>query len=436
MALLEAMALGSRPWRRPSAGSRKSSRTASTGCWSSRAARARLPTRASSWPRRRPWAARLGAPRRRLTVESAVLARAQRPGARQRSIRTSPRRPTQRRGGRRRRGDCSRRRSRVFASRVRRKVEHVIERRRAERLREDPAPNRRGAARRQSVLVVCHGNIIRSPFAARLIDRPAASARGDRDRSAGLTAEPGRPSHPLAIETAAPLRVDLSDHAAARLTPDDVARADAIFVMDVDQRLAVRRLHPSARAEDLPARVARAGHAARSARSDRRRRVRVPGMLRAHHPRGPAAGPASSRRTAMKRHAKTALGHWPSPPRLDALLLRRRGGRRRVSSRAGRRGPRTACRSAATVRAALPLLQAALRRRAARAIWSRGSSGRAGRSAARDHVRRWLPRQLRERRAGARGAVAAGDVLRRQPVDRQRRRGRGGTASRACAIRG
>jgi protein-tyrosine-phosphatase len=33
------------------------------------------------------------------------------------------------------------------------------------------------------------------------------------------------------------------------LTPEDVAEADAIFVMDVDQRLAVRRMHPSAAAK-------------------------------------------------------------------------------------------------------------------------------------------------------------------------------------------
>jgi protein-tyrosine-phosphatase len=136
---------------------------------------------------------------------------------------------------------------RVFAARVRRKIERVVERRRAERLRQDPAPIVAALASASRVLVVCHGNIIRSPFAARLIDRLLA----DRSRtiaiaSAGLTAQAGRPSHTLAIETAAPLCVDLRDHAARRLTPDDVADADAILVMDVDQRLAVSRLHPSA----------------------------------------------------------------------------------------------------------------------------------------------------------------------------------------------
>jgi glycosyltransferase involved in cell wall biosynthesis/protein-tyrosine-phosphatase len=136
---------------------------------------------------------------------------------------------------------------RALASRVRLRIEHVIERRRAERLREAPAPIVAALASARSVLVVCHGNIIRSPFAARLIDRLVRErSRAITIASAGLTAEPGRPPHTLAIETAAPLRIDLRDHAARRLTRDDVARADAIFVMDVDQRLAVCRLDPSA----------------------------------------------------------------------------------------------------------------------------------------------------------------------------------------------
>jgi protein-tyrosine-phosphatase len=136
---------------------------------------------------------------------------------------------------------------RAFASRVQRKIEHVIERRRAERLRKDPAPIVAALASAERVLVVCHGNIIRSPFAARLIEQLVQDrSRAITIASAGLTAEPGRPSHSLAIETAAPLRIDLRDHAARRLTRYDVALADAIFVMDVDQRLAVRRLHPPA----------------------------------------------------------------------------------------------------------------------------------------------------------------------------------------------
>jgi glycosyltransferase involved in cell wall biosynthesis/protein-tyrosine-phosphatase len=133
----------------------------------------------------------------------------------------------------------------ALAGRVRRKSEYLIERRRAERLREDPAPLVAALAGAERVLVVCHGNIIRSPFAARLLDRLVHDrSRAIAIASAGLSAEPGRPSHSLAIETAAPSSIDLRDHAARRLTREDVARADAVFVMDVEQRLAVRRLHP------------------------------------------------------------------------------------------------------------------------------------------------------------------------------------------------
>ena len=138
---------------------------------------------------------------------------------------------------------------RELARRIRRKLEHVVERRRAERQREDPAPIVAALAEARKVLVVCHGNIIRSPFAARLIDSLVGGSRTITIASAGLTAEPGRPSHALAIEAAAPLHIDLRDHAARRLTRADVTGADAIFVMDVDQRLAVGRLHPGAAAK-------------------------------------------------------------------------------------------------------------------------------------------------------------------------------------------
>ena len=95
---------------------------------------------------------------------------------------------------------------RAMASRVSRKIAYLLERRRAERLREDPAPIVAALAGARHILVVCHGNIIRSPFAARLIDHLADGCpRRLTIASAGLSAEPGRPPHSLAVETAAPL---------------------------------------------------------------------------------------------------------------------------------------------------------------------------------------------------------------------------------------
>ena len=135
----------------------------------------------------------------------------------------------------------------IVASKIWRKLARAIERRRIRRLRRNPADVIRHLAACKSILVVCHGNIIRSPFAAALIAR----ALGHRPQlsidSAGLQAESGRPSHPLAVRAANPLRVDLSHHAASRLTGDRIARADAIFVMDVAQLVEIRRAFPDAR---------------------------------------------------------------------------------------------------------------------------------------------------------------------------------------------
>jgi glycosyltransferase involved in cell wall biosynthesis/protein-tyrosine-phosphatase len=129
---------------------------------------------------------------------------------------------------------------------VRRRVRYAIERHRVTGLRRNPAPLLATLQSARRILVVCHGNIIRSPFAARLIAQAIGDRRSLSIVSAGLEAEAGRPPHPTAVLTAAPLRVDLSDHTASRVAPDAVASADAIFVMDVPQLIVMRGRFPSA----------------------------------------------------------------------------------------------------------------------------------------------------------------------------------------------
>lgn len=85
-----------------------------------------------------------------------------------------------------------------------------------------------------SVLVVCRGNICRSPFAAALL-RPALSRNRVRVNSVGLTA-PGRPSPPEAVAAAARHGVDLSVHRSQLMTAESVRAADLIVVMDLTQR--------------------------------------------------------------------------------------------------------------------------------------------------------------------------------------------------------
>ena len=128
-----------------------------------------------------------------------------------------------------------------------RRVRHAIERRRMTRLRDNPTTVRMALRSARSLLIVCHGNIIRSPFAARLISQSLGQVARLSVTSAGLEAVPGRPPHPTALLTATARRIDLSRHTAALVEAERVTKSDAIFVMDIPQLLAMRQRFPDAR---------------------------------------------------------------------------------------------------------------------------------------------------------------------------------------------
>jgi len=98
-------------------------------------------------------------------------------------------------------------------------------RRLREMLRRRPPP--------ATLLVVCHGNVCRSPFAAALL-RPSLSRKGVRVESAGFVYS-GRPSPPEAVTAAARYGVDLSTHRSKLLTVDSVRPASLIVVTDPAQ---------------------------------------------------------------------------------------------------------------------------------------------------------------------------------------------------------
>ena len=87
------------------------------------------------------------------------------------------------------------------------------------------------------LLVVCHGNICRSPFAAALLARPLV-AMGIRVESAGFVG-PDRPSPRDAVRVAEAWGVDLSTHRSRLLTPQRVRQAELIVVMDPAQGRAI-----------------------------------------------------------------------------------------------------------------------------------------------------------------------------------------------------
>lgn len=95
----------------------------------------------------------------------------------------------------------------------------------------------------RNVLVLCHGNICRSPFAAQLLaDRhPSLDVK-----SAGLAAAEGDPAHRLACKLAPRHDVSLDAHRSHRVTESDLAAADLVLVMQGSQAHDVREATPAA----------------------------------------------------------------------------------------------------------------------------------------------------------------------------------------------
>lgn len=100
----------------------------------------------------------------------------------------------------------------------------------------------------ETILVVCVGNVCRSPMAeAVLADRAGALGRVVRVSSAGLAALVGEPAQPLAQELMRERGLDISGHLARQLTPALLAGFELVLVMEEEQRRAVARMVPSAR---------------------------------------------------------------------------------------------------------------------------------------------------------------------------------------------
>lgn len=100
--------------------------------------------------------------------------------------------------------------------------------------RRDQAPPAVSLATHRSVVMICHGNILRSAFAEALLKRAVLEGRvpGLRVCSAGLHAIPGRSADPRGVTVAREYGVDLSVHSASALDAETVGKADLLLVMD------------------------------------------------------------------------------------------------------------------------------------------------------------------------------------------------------------
>ncbi len=100
----------------------------------------------------------------------------------------------------------------------------------------------------ERILVVCTGNICRSPVGEFLLRSTLnAASRKAEVRSAGVGALVGDPAHDTAIAMMAPRGLDLSSHRAQQATPDLCRWAQLVLVMESHHREALGDIDPAVR---------------------------------------------------------------------------------------------------------------------------------------------------------------------------------------------
>lgn len=97
----------------------------------------------------------------------------------------------------------------------------------------------------RNVLVVCIGNICRSPYGEYVLRDLAQKANAEtRFSSAGLGALVGKPADPEVTSLALREGLDLSDHRARQFSRDLGAHADLILVMEARHRRDIQAIAP------------------------------------------------------------------------------------------------------------------------------------------------------------------------------------------------
>lgn len=106
------------------------------------------------------------------------------------------------------------------------------------------------------ILIVCIGNICRSPIAERLfIEKFRANGKTSQISSAGLGALVDHPADAISQELMLNRGFDISKHRARQLTQELVFDSDIIMTMTTDQTKEVEKIFPG-----VKGRVYRIGH--------------------------------------------------------------------------------------------------------------------------------------------------------------------------------
>ncbi len=95
-----------------------------------------------------------------------------------------------------------------------------------------------------NILVVCIGNICRSPMAEGLFKH---ALPGITVRSAGLDAMTGHPADPFAVQLMREQGVDITGHRAQGLASWMIREADIVVAMDLAQKHFIEQRYPTAR---------------------------------------------------------------------------------------------------------------------------------------------------------------------------------------------
>ena len=128
-----------------------------------------------------------------------------------------------------------------------------------------------------SILVVCVGNICRSPMAEGLLRQ---SLPDRRIASAGIDALAGQPADPIAIELMRARDLDITAHRARQLQPRMIIDAGMVLVMELAHRRHLESQYPPARGKIF--RLCEEASAASEARQRRNRRGNPDSLNKMH----------------------------------------------------------------------------------------------------------------------------------------------------------
>lgn len=99
----------------------------------------------------------------------------------------------------------------------------------------------------QRILVVCVGNICRSPMAEAVLRNALRNQEGITVESAGLGAMVDWPPAEYAEELMAERGLDIANHRARQLTPEILHEADLVLVMELGHKKAIEADDATAR---------------------------------------------------------------------------------------------------------------------------------------------------------------------------------------------